>query len=190
VRADAVVDRLFDEWAASFVRGESPDALAYLERAGNHADDLAALMDGFLQLAPRGAPSEETLLLARAWVRGASPLVELRASRGIHRDEVVDAVMGEFELAPERRDKVKGYYHELESGLLDPAGLDRRLVDLLARTLRATRDAILTWRARPIPAAPSFRTATWQEPHAAQASMEVPGVPDEVDRLFGSGVAR
>ena len=32
--------------------------------------------------------------------------------------------MNEFELAPERRAKVKRYYHELESGLLDPAGLD------------------------------------------------------------------
>ena len=123
-------------------------------------------MDGFLQLAPRGAPTEETLLLARAWVRGASPLVELRASRGVRRDQIVDAVMGEFELAPGRRDKVKRYYHELESGLLDPAGLDRRLVDLLARTLRATRDAILVWRPRPAPAAPAYRTAPGQEPVA------------------------
>ncbi len=168
--ADGKVNQLFDEWAASFVRGENPDALSYLELAGAHADELAALMDGFLQFAPRGTPTDETLLLARAWVRGASPLVELRASRGVRRDQIVDAVMEEFELAPGRRDKVKRYYHELESGLLDPAGLDRRLVDLLARTLRATRDAILVWRPRPAPAAPAYRTAPGQEPRRPAGS--------------------
>jgi hypothetical protein len=190
VPADAVINQLFDEWAARYARGESPDPLSYLERAGAHADELARLMDGFLRLAPRSAPSDETLLLARAWVSGASPLVELRASRGIRREQVVDAVMGEFDIAPERRDRVKGYYHELESGLLDPAGLDDRLVDLLARTLRATRDAILAWRPRSIPAAPAFRTAAWQEPLAAPSPPVGDASPDEVDRLFRSGAPR
>jgi hypothetical protein len=190
VPADTVINQLFDEWAARYARGESPDPLAYLERAGAHADDLARLMDGFLQLAPRNAPSDETLLLARAWVSGASPLVELRVSRGVRREQVVDAVMGEFELAAGRRDKVKRYYHELESGLLDPAGLDDRLVDLLARTLRATRDAILAWRPRAIPAAPAYRTAAWQEPRATPSPAVGGASLDEVDRLFRSRADR
>ena len=143
-------------------------------------------MDAFLQMAPVGEPSEETLLLARAWVRGASPLVELRVSHGVRRDAVVDAVMREFELDPRRREKVKRYYHELESGLIEPRGLDRRLVDLLAQTLRATRDAILAWRPRPVAAAPAFRAAGGQElaPDVALPSPSL-AAPDEVDRLFG-----
>ena len=159
MRADVLVGQLFDEWAASYARGENPDPLSYLERAGLHADDLSRLMDGFLRLAPRNEPSEETLVLARAWISGASPLVELRASRGVRREEVVEAVMKEFKLDPERRAKVKRYYHELESGLLDPAGLDQRLADLLARTLRSTRDAIVSWRPRPLAAGPAYRVS-------------------------------
>ena len=53
MRADALVGQLFDEWAASYSRGENPDPLSYLERAGVHADDLSTLMDGYLRLAPR-----------------------------------------------------------------------------------------------------------------------------------------
>jgi hypothetical protein len=190
VPAEALVNQLFDEWAASYARDENPDPLAYLERAGTHADELAELMDAFLVLVPANAPSEETLLLARAWVSGASPLVELRASRGVRREQVVDAVMGEFQLAPERREKVKRYYHELEAGLLEPSRLDRTLVDLLARTLRATRDAILTWRPRPIEALPAYRVAAGQELSESPAPMASPAIPDEVDRLFGVDAPR
>jgi hypothetical protein len=121
----ADVLQLFDEWAASYARDSDP--LVYLERAGVQADELSRLMDAFLRYAARGEASEQTLFLARAWASGASPLVELRASRGIPRDEVVDAVMREFQLAPKRREKVKRYYHDLEWGLLDPTGLDTRL---------------------------------------------------------------
>ena len=187
MRPDVLVEQLFDEWAASYGRGENPDPLSYLERAGTHADDLSRLMDGFLRLAPRNEPAEETLVLARAWVSGASPLVALRASRGIRRDEIVEAVMNEFKLAPERRAKVKRYYHELESGLLDPAGLDSRLADLLARTLRSTRDAILAWRPRPLTPDPAFRASEGQYALEALPPPAADESQDEVDALFLSG---
>jgi hypothetical protein len=186
VPAEAVVHELFDEWAASYVRGESPDPLAFIKRAGSQGDALAELMDAFLEIAPVGEPSEETLLLARAWVSGASPLVALRVSRGVRREQVVDAVMGAFGLAAERREKVKGYYHDLESGQIAPRGLDLRLVDLLAQTLQATRDAILNWRPRTVEAAPAYRTAEGQElMRDLPAPVPSPAMPDEVDRLFG-----
>src|SRR4051812_12822298 len=85
--------QLFDEWAASYTRGEHPDPLAYLQRAGGQADELARLMDAFLRHAPRNEPSQQTLSLARAWVDGESPLAVLRASQGIPRETVVEAVM-------------------------------------------------------------------------------------------------
>ena len=187
MRADALVNQLFDEWAASYGRGENPDPLTYLERAGMHADELSELMDGFLRLAPRSQPAEETLLLARAWISGASPLVELRASRGVRREEVVEAVMSEFELAPERRAKVKRRYHELESGLLDPAGLDLRLADLLARTLRSTREALLAWRPRRLTADPAYRVSESRYALDALPLSEPAESPDEVDDLFLAG---
>jgi hypothetical protein len=147
-------------------------------------------MDGFLRLAPRHEPDEETQVLARAWVSGASPLVELRASRGVRRDEVVEAVMNEFRLPQDGRAKVKRYYHELESGLLDPACLDTRLADLVARTLRSTRDAIVAWRPRTLPTAPAYRAVDFQSEFMAPAPPEADEPPDEVDRLFRSGSRR
>ena len=47
------VDRLFDELAAAYVRGERPDLPAYLARAGDDADELARLVDAFLRTIPR-----------------------------------------------------------------------------------------------------------------------------------------
>ena len=187
MRADVLVNQLFDEWAARYARGENPDPREYLERAGMHADDLSTLMEGYLRATPRNEPSEETLMLARAWFSGASPLVELRASRGVRRDEVVAAVMDEFELAPERRAKVKRLYHELESGLLDPAGLDSRLADVLARTLRSTRDAILAWRPRPLTADPAYRVSETHYRVEAIPTAAADESEDEVDALFRSG---
>jgi hypothetical protein len=43
------VMRLFDEYAARFARGERPDARAYLARAGSGEDELAALIERYLE---------------------------------------------------------------------------------------------------------------------------------------------
>ena len=184
--AELLVGGLFDEWAASYARGENPDPLPYLEQAGAQADELARLMDGFLRAVPPAEPDAETVALARAWISGASPLVELRASRGIKRDDVVDAVMSAFKLGPERRAKVKRYYHELESGRLDPSGLDLRLADVLARTLRSTRAVILAWRPRPLTAAPAYRAAERGSALKAPMVANAGQGQDEVDALFRS----
>jgi hypothetical protein len=190
VQADGPVFELFDEWAASLARGERPDPAAFLDRAGDKADELADLMDAFLQAAPRGEPTDETLLLARAWIAGSSPLVELRASRGVRRDDVIDAVVEEFAIAPDRREKVRRYYHELESGLLDPTGLDRRMVDVIARTLSSSRAAIVGLRPRAIAASPAFRAAAGHAPAETHSYAPAPEPPDEVDRLFRGGDER
>jgi len=55
----ADVDRLFDELAAAYVRGERPDLPAYLARAGDEADELARLVDAFLRTVPPPEPSED-----------------------------------------------------------------------------------------------------------------------------------
>lgn len=94
--------------------------------------------------------------------------------------------MREFKLAPEGRGKVKRYYHELESGLLDPTGLDRRLAGLLAITPRFTREAIFTWRPRPITAAPALRGQKGQFAAAISAASPPKQAEDEVDALFRS----
>jgi hypothetical protein len=62
---------LFEEYAASFARGEHPDLREYLQRAGEGRDDLAVLVEGWLQAALPPEPSEEEVALMQAWL-GAS----------------------------------------------------------------------------------------------------------------------
>ena len=153
----ADVDALFDRWAAALARGEQPDPLALIREAGERAAELARMMDRYLRARPRPDPDPETVDLARAWIAGDAPLVQLRVRHGLRHDDVVDAVMTEFALAPGQRRAVKRYYHRLEAGQLDPSRLERPLLDLLARVLRASPASILAWRPRPLQVAPAYR---------------------------------
>jgi hypothetical protein len=176
---------LFDEWAARLARGEHPDPREYLERAGEGNEELSRLMEVFLRAAPRAEPDEETVDLVRAWIAGASPLAELRARRGVRRDDVVAAVMTEFALAEEKRPTVKRYYHRLEAGLLDAGRLSEPLADLLGRTLGVSRDMLLAWRPRSLPAAPAFREAGAHDLTVEPKTAREAGPDDpEVQALF------
>src|SRR4051812_13057072 len=155
----ADVDALFDRWAAALARGEQPDPLTLIREAGESADELARMMDRYLRARPRAEPDPETVDLARAWIAGEAPLVQLRVRRGVRTDDMVDAVMTEFALPREKRAIVKRYYHRLEAGLLDPSRLSRPLLDLLARALRVPTTSILAWRPRPLEVAPAYRIA-------------------------------
>jgi hypothetical protein len=191
----ADVAALFDEYAAAFARGEEPDLREYLARAGNGAEELARLVEAFVAAAPVAEPSEERIALARAWAEGQSPLLEARIRRGVRREEVVEAILARFGIDNAKRQKVAGYYHELESGLLDPLRVDRGVWELLAELLRASvSDLRRRQHLSPPPgglavayrrSAPSaaFEAAAPVAPAAARA----PEPPDEVDRLFRFG---
>ena len=179
---------LLDEYRARFERGEHPDPRTYLERAGDQADLLREEIDAFLRRAPAPEPSDAAVRMMRAWAEGRPPLLELRTERGVTRDAVVDSLVADLEIAPAKRPKVVDYYHRLESGLLDPSRVDRRVFAAIARALRA-RLADLAF-APPAPAAggPYLRTvAPSQAASAVEGALPppAPGERDEVDELFG-----
>ena len=179
---------LFDDYAARFARGERPDARAYLARAGEGADELARLIEVYLERAPSPAPDEESVALTRAWVEGHPPLLALRTRRGVTRDKVVDALMSRLGLDPGKRDKVKRYYHQLENGLLEPRRVDRSVWEVLAETLKARASELAAQRVRPLRIDASM--AYFRVSEAAAPAMAAPmasGPPpeeDEIDRLF------
>src|SRR6266536_2241291 len=147
-RRSSMSDRAFtllDEYAAAYARGERPEASDYLERAGGEADELARLIDGFLSAAPRPDTNAETVELFEGWVAGESPLLRMRVARGMTRDRAIDALVDRLDLDRQKRAKVKRYYHQLESGVLDPARVDRRVFDVLADALRANAADLLAW---------------------------------------------
>jgi hypothetical protein len=72
------IAQLFAEYADAHARGERPRAEEYLARAGGQADELADLLERFLQATPARGPDAETIALTEAWVTGQPPLVGLR----------------------------------------------------------------------------------------------------------------
>ena len=178
---------LFDDYAARFARGERPDARAYLARAGERADELATLLDRYLESAPAASPDAESVRVAEAWLAGDPPLVALRSSRGIRVEHVVDALMDRLALDPSKRAKVKRYYQRLEQGLLEPRGVSGRVWDVLQTTLGAGVERAAAWRPRPLAVDAAYLRAD----ALMQAHVPPPAAPaadlDEIDELFLSG---
>jgi hypothetical protein len=128
-------DRLFDEFAASYVRGEQPDLIDYLARAGDSADELARLVAVFLRVAPTPEPSDEAVAVMHARLEGEPGLLALRRTRARKVDEVVAELASG--LGVQDLPRLKRYYQRLEGGTLDPRPVDERVWDAL-RTIFVT----------------------------------------------------
>jgi hypothetical protein len=186
--SEGTVETLFDEFALAYRRGERPDVGAYLERApeGAERDDLAGLIDRFLQAVPAREPSEEEVVLLQARLESEPPLLVLRLRRALSRRAVVDALVGRLGLDPAKRTKVGRYYHELEVGLLDPEPVDRSVWDALADVLGANAQRLAALRPPPLEMEPAFRAA---DASVTPRRLTIPSAPpkewpDEIDRLF------
>lgn len=123
---DSMLD-LFDEYASAYVRGERPDVLAFVERAGAEAEAFARLVDAFLQAAPLLAADALDAARIDARIEGEPALLSLRKRLRLGLDEVAgrlgDALglTGKAALLLERR------YQQLELGQLDPAPVQERV---------------------------------------------------------------
>jgi len=185
------VEALFDDFAARFARGERPDPHTYLARAGGQADELARLLDAYLVLVPPGEPSADDrarvrLLALEAMEEGT--LLGLRKRGGLSRGAVVDAIVTAFSLDEGKREKVRRYYHELESGQLDPKRVNGKLWLVLGKLLGAPGERLAGLAGPQVVAASALYrrdpdTDAIEPPMTAAA----PDEPDEVDRLFLSG---
>ena len=180
------VELLFDEFAATWARGEHPDARDYLERAGKDRDELGALLDSFLAAAPVQPPSEETLAVFAELVPGdheTPPMLAMRVRMGLLRKEVVRQLCSALGLGAEADARVAHYYHELETGLLDPRRVSSRVWHALATILGpAIRSRTVgEYEAPPVVVAAYFRRAN---DAFADASPESPdrssGPPDRL----------
>jgi hypothetical protein len=182
------VVKLFEEYAVRVARGERPDVREYLDRAGAEREELARMLDRLIASRPAQEPDPDTVALFKAWLGGEPTLLELRRRRGLRRNDIVSGLLRRLALDPAKREKVAGYYHELESGLLDVGHVDRRVFDALAEVLGAPVRDVLAWPARP--PATLARAYYRAEPGVAEAPPP-PAVPepaesewDEVDELF------
>jgi hypothetical protein len=182
------VEELFEEYATAYARGERPQAREFLARAGGEVDDLGRLIDAFLTRAPAPVPDAQAVELFEAWKAGESPLLRLRTVRGMTPDAVVAELVRTLGLDLKKKEKVKRYYHELESGLLEPGQVDRRVWDVLADTLGARVADLLAWRPRrPDFPAEAFARATQPMMATMRAPESREETEDEIDQLFRDG---
>lgn len=181
--------RLFDEFAARYARGEQPDALEYLERAGDQADELAGVLEVFLAAGGTPEPSEEATRLFSAWVESAvgrqrsNPLAILRKRSRLSQKSIVSSLCERFSFEPSKRRKVTHYYAELEAGLLEPRRIDKRLIDLLSEIFKINAADLLTLHNPPALAETRLMQSS---PTRSKITSAEPGSPewDDVDQLF------
>lgn len=186
VKAD--VETLLDELARRHARGDRLDVEGLLRQAGPAADELAVLIDRFLERAPRQEPSTD----AREYVHALEdpPLLNVRREQRLKIDDIVDSIMSACQLPAASRPKVRRYYQMLEGGTLDPRGVAARVWDALADALgRRVEELARAASAGPgIPEPAMYRRADAfadaSERTASQRPVAEPAPPDEIDALF------
>ena len=173
---------LFDDYAVA-TRGEHPDPVPYLERAGDHAGELARMLDAFLQAPPptrRGGRDAD----AGVACRRATASRTARA-QGMRVNDVVGELATQLGVDVGMSGKLRRYFQRLER-VARRRARRRRVFDALAMALR-TSSSILRSCARAArragDGAPAYRTE--REPTVAPA---LPVGDDErwdyVDELF------
>ena len=136
----ADVEKLLSEYIAEHRAGGAADPIEYLDQLqGTDRDELALLIDAYLARSPgrswdreafSGSTSERlTESLARSF-EGASGLwptilPRLRDRAQITRGALVHRLAEALGVA-DHEQKVEGYYHEMEQGLLPSAGVSPR----------------------------------------------------------------
>jgi hypothetical protein len=191
----ADVDRLFDAFAAAYVRGEQPDIGASLAQAGDGAGELARLIDAFLRVAPAPEPRDDDVAVMHARLGGEPGLLALRKRRARKVDEVVSDLAERLEV--DDLPRLKRYYQRLEGGTLDPAPVDQRvwdaLRDLFVTNVRAivrpvttpTGESAMAFyrRGGPSPLVDEHSTTVLSMQAPRATPLDAPE-RDELDRLF------
>jgi len=181
-------EQLLEELVGRWARGEPLDVDGLLARVGSQSEELASLIDAFLERAPRRAPAPDAL----AYVRSLDdpPLLRARQALGLKLDDLAAALVRQLGLEEKARVKVRRYYQQLELGQLDARGVAASVWDALTKVLGRDARGLAAFQPAAPAAGPMFRavTADYDIPEAAyaQAAKAAPQL-DEVDRLFTSG---
>lgn len=209
--------RLADEFAAQFEAGGAPDPREFLDRADEgQRQELESLIDRYLMTAPRRRwdpvayeSSEAKAAVDRVYeslegVSGSWPelLPALRNKARVKRSDLVRRLADALGAGTGEREveRVGGYYHQMEHGLLPAEGVSARVIDALAAIVGASAEAIraageakpeggggdsaaFARLATPAPGSPTRVEDPSFEPADAETDGAAPD-RDEIDRLF------
>ena len=207
------VQRLFTEYKEAHQASDGkfdPGALIEQVSDGDRVE-LIALIDAYLERAPRrafsaeefrrsaAAPVAEAVQRSLAGQAGLWPalLPRLRNRARIKRADLV-AELAERLGAQGQRDKVAGYYHQMEQGLLPASGVSDSVLEALGRivgygaaALRQAGELPAGGGVRSSPEADAVFARTHDLATVADAGESEPAAEpeqwDEIDRLFRGG---
>lgn len=190
------IDRLIEEFRTAYVTGGRPDAGDYVAQVpeGERAE-LGRRIRVLLVETPPPEPAPETLLGVQAMLRGEQPLLQIRVSKGLTRDQVVAGLRDRLGIPVAKEARVTSYYHEMETGQLPLAGIRDRVFDALSQVLGVARGSMVLRGPDPSQAGGSarvFARASGPEgiPDVLASLPNIPeAAPDEVDDLFTGGRA-
>jgi hypothetical protein len=206
------VERLLAEYKQAHQKGGDHDPNPFLARtSGVEREQLAALIDAYLERAPRrefdaaafrdsqAAGVADSAHRALAGSAGLWPVLlpRLRNQARIRRADLVAELAARLG-AQSQQEKVATYYHEMEQGRLPASGVSDTVLEALGKIVGYGKDALRSAGQMPAPgaAAPEAgpvyaRTAPrlgGPAPEAeAPAAAAGPEEWDEVDRLFRAG---
>jgi hypothetical protein len=178
----------------------TPEADLTADRLGDLIARIEELSDEDVELLYASAPEapevsqaqlerevEQALLGLRMSRHVQAPLEQLRNRQGISVGDLVDALIDRLHLDRGKRRKLRRYYEELEAGLINPAGVSRRVWEVLADRLQERLEDLLALP-RPDPvvaryaARPRSRRAVRRSPLTSTPSGSDQW--DEIDELF------
>ena len=140
-------EQLLEEFIGAWNAGERPRVEDYLERApADQRERVAGLINAFLDQAPTPAFSQKTFneitneptvaeLTALVDSRAGfwpSLLPRLRRRAELTRDQVVERLAAALGVSGKEA-KVKLYYHQMEVGTIDPAGVSEKVLQALSK---------------------------------------------------------
>lgn len=179
-------EQLFEELVGRWTRGEPLAVDELLLRAGARSDELAGLIDAFLERTPRREPTPAALAFVRSLDEPS--LLRARQEQRLKLDDLTAGLIKTLGLPAAARAKVRRYYQDLELGQLDSAGVAASVWDALSGLLG--RDARSLGVMRPAAhAAPAMYRLAVYDADSPESTAPLLGPvetePDEVDRLFG-----
>jgi hypothetical protein len=203
------VDRLLAEYKQAHRSDGDADPGPFLARAsGVEREQLAALIDSYLERAPRrdfdaaafrespAAVVADSAYRSLAGSAGLWPVLlpRLRNQARIRRADLVAELAARLG-AQSKQEKIASYYHEMEQGRLPASGVSDTVLEALGKIVGYGTDALRSAGQMPAPGGPppeagAVYARTRRAPAEAEAPAAAPAEPedwDEVDRLFRAG---
>jgi hypothetical protein len=203
------VEELFAEYKEAHQSRGEVDPQDFLGRvSGIEREQLAALIDAYLERAPRrqfdahalgdssAAAVTDSVTRTLSGTGGLWPVLlpRLRNNARIKRADLVAELAARLG-AQSQQEKVASYYHEMEQGRLPASGVSDAVLEAVGKIVGYGKEALRRAGEMPAPGGPASEPGAVfaRTTRRGEAIEEAPSAPpareewDEVDRLFRGG---